>query len=81
MPSGLQFTAIYVQGDTFIVAFVEEFPNIVTQGKTLEQARARVIEAVQLMLEMAREEAEECTAGKRVLLRETLDIGDSKVDG
>jgi len=69
----MRFTAVYVNGDSgWIVAFVEEFPNIVTQGKTIEEARDRVIDAVRIMLEIGREECAESTSDRPILLRETL---------
>jgi len=78
----MQFTAIFVQGHgDFIVVYVEEFANIVTQGKTMEDARRRVIEAVQLMLDFAREETEEVIAKRRVLLREKITVGSDAADG
>ena len=58
-----------------MVAFVEEFPTIVTQGKTVEEARERAIDAVRILLEMAREECAESTSDRPILLRETLTVG------
>lgn len=73
----MRFTAVYVHGDSgYIVAFVEEFPNIVTQGKTMEQARERVREAIALTIEAHREMLHErlAAAGKTVILREELTV-------
>lgn len=53
------------------VAFVEELPGANTQGATLEEARANLREAVQLVLEANRALAEEELAGRDVI-REPL---------
>jgi predicted RNase H-like HicB family nuclease len=53
------------------VAFVEELPGANTQGDTLEEARANLREAVQLVLEANRAVAEEELAGRDVI-REPL---------
>ena len=71
----MKFTAVYVQGDgDFIVAFVEELTDIVVQGKTIEQARQRVMDAVRILSEMAREECADATGDRPVILRETLRV-------
>ena len=53
------------------VAFVEELPGANTQGDTLEEARANLREAVQLVLEANRAIAEAELAGRDVI-REPL---------
>ena len=55
------------------VAFVEELPGANTQGDTLEEARANLQEAVELVLEANRTLAEEAIQGKEVI-RELLPI-------
>ena len=47
----MQLTAVYMQVPEGYVAFVEELPGANTQGKTLEEARANLDEAVMLVLE------------------------------
>lgn len=77
----MRFTAYYVEGDNgYVVASVEEMPNVVTQGNDLDDARAMVIDAVQAMLHVGRLDFERRTAGRRVILRETLDTDDGRVD-
>ena len=68
--------AVYVMGDGgWVVAFVEEFSNIVTQGRTLEEARRRIREAVDDLLEASRELTEERISDRTVvLLRESFDV-------
>lgn len=53
------------------VAFVEELPGANTQGETLDEARANLREAVQLVLEANRALAEE-EIGTREVIREPL---------
>lgn len=45
-------TAVYMKVPEGYVAFVEELPGANTQGATLEEARANLEEAVQLILEV-----------------------------
>jgi predicted RNase H-like HicB family nuclease len=53
------------------IAFVEELPGANTQGETLEEARANLVDAVVLLLEANREAAERELAG-RAVIREPL---------
>jgi len=50
----LQFTAVFQQVPEGYIAFVEELPGANTQGKTLDEARANLQEAVTLVLEANR---------------------------
>lgn len=52
-------TAVYMKVPEGYVAFVEEVPGANTQGATLEEARANLQEAVDLVLEANRTLAEE----------------------
>jgi len=50
------FTAVFEPAEEGgYVAFVEELPGAITQGETLEEARANLEEAIQLVLEVNRE--------------------------
>ena len=53
----MDLTAVYVQGPSGYIAFVEELPGANTQGETLEEARENLREAVDLVLEANREMA------------------------
>lgn len=53
-----EFTAVYSRVPEGFVAFVEELPGANTQGETLDEARANLAEAVQLVLQANRELAE-----------------------
>lgn len=48
------FTAVFKKSGTWWAAFVEEVPGVNTQGKTLEEARENLKEALQLVLETSR---------------------------
>ncbi len=55
----LQLTAVFRKVPLGYVAFVEELPGANTQGRTLEETRANLEEAVAMVLEANRELAEE----------------------
>jgi len=63
----MQLTAVYMQVPEGYIAFVEELPGANTQGATLEEARANLAEAVNLVLEANRELAEKSLAGQSVV--------------
>lgn len=67
----MKLTAVFQKFPEGYAAFVEELPGANTQGKTLEEARENLKEAVQLVLETNRKLAEESLAGKEVI-REPL---------
>jgi predicted RNase H-like HicB family nuclease len=55
----LKFTAIYEKAEEGgYVGYVAELPGANTQGETMEEVRANLKEAVSLLLECYREEAE-----------------------
>ena len=70
----LELTAVFEQVPEGYVAYVEELPGANTQGKTLDEARANLAEAVELVLEANRVLAEE-RLGTRQVIREQLVIG------
>jgi predicted RNase H-like HicB family nuclease len=67
------FTAIFEQIDGWYIGYVEELPGANTQGKTLEEARENLREAVELVLLANRELAERTLSGKD-FLREELKV-------
>lgn len=69
----MQLTAVYRKVPEGYVAFVEELPGANTQGATLEEARANLIEAVDLVLDANRALSEESMQGQDVI-REPLVI-------
>lgn len=62
-----QLTAVFQKVPEGYVAFVEELPGANTQGDTIEEARANLEEAVQLVLEANRELAAETLRDKAVI--------------
>ena len=69
----LELTAIFQQVPEGYIGFVEELPGANTQGSTLEEARANLREAVELVLETNRTLIEETLQGQSVI-REPLGI-------
>lgn len=68
----LELTAVFrADPDGGYVAFVEELPGANTQGETLDEARANLREAVELVLEANRALSEEALVGQTVI-RERL---------
>ena len=50
-----KFTAVFEKRDKFWICYVEELPGANTQGKTLEEARENLAEAIKLVLEANKE--------------------------
>jgi predicted RNase H-like HicB family nuclease len=70
-----KFTAIYEHTeDGWWVASVPEIPGAHSQGRTLEEAREMIKDAVRLLLEVRREDAEREMAGKKDVVREHLEV-------
>jgi len=46
-----QFTAVFEQVGEWWIGYVEELPGANTQGRTLEETRANLREAIRLILE------------------------------
>lgn len=59
-----KLTAIFQKSPFGYIGYVEEVPGANTQGKTLEEAKNNLIEAIQLVLEANRQLVEEELAGK-----------------
>ncbi|MDB6111999.1 MAG: putative protein family [Pedosphaera sp.] len=69
----IELTAVFRKFPEGYAAFVEELPGANTQGATLEEARANLVEAVTMVLEANRQLAEEELQGENVI-REPLKI-------
>ena len=52
------FTAIFEKDDDWYIGYVEELPGANTQGRTLEEARENLREAIELIIVSNRELAE-----------------------
>ena len=69
----MQFTAVFQQVPEGYIGFIEELPGANTQGATLEEARANLAEAVELVLEANRALSQESTQGQQVI-RESFSL-------
>ncbi|MBI2295958.1 MAG: type II toxin-antitoxin system HicB family antitoxin [Betaproteobacteria bacterium] len=63
----MHLTAVFQKVTEGYIGFVEELPGANTQAATLEEARANLAEAVELVLEANRTLAEEAIEGKEVI--------------
>ena len=72
----LTLTAIYEEAEEGgYIGYVAELPGANTQGETLDEVRENLIDAVQMLLETNREEAElRLSQSKRAVRRETLTV-------
>ena len=69
-----KYTAIYERGeDGWWVASCLEMPEAITQGETIDEARDDLKDAIQLLLEVRREDAEKELEGRDVI-RESLAV-------
>ncbi len=66
-----KFTAVFEQDGEWWIGYVEELPGANTQGRTLDEARENLKEAVQLILEANREISRR-NEGKQVVREEIL---------
>ena len=69
----MKLTAVFEKVPEGYIGFIEELPGANTQGATIDEARANLREAVELVLEANRLLSEESLKGKRVI-REPFSI-------
>jgi predicted RNase H-like HicB family nuclease len=69
----MKLTAVFEKVPEGYIGFIEELPGANTQGTTIEETRANLKEAVELVLEANRVLSEESLKGKRVI-REPFSI-------
>ena len=67
-----RFTAVFEQEGDWWIGYVEELPGANTQGRTLEEARNNLREAVQLVLEANRDLSRRETEGHSVIREELV---------
>jgi predicted RNase H-like HicB family nuclease/DNA-binding Xre family transcriptional regulator len=73
--AGGTFTAIYeFTDDGWWVVSVPEIPGAHSQGADLEEAREMIRDAVSMLLEVRREDAEKQLEGKKNVVREPLEV-------
>ena len=68
----MNLTAVFQKVTEGYIGFVEELPGTNTQGATLDEARANLEEAVELILEANRTLAEEMIQGQEVIREKML---------
>ena len=64
------FTAVFEKIGDWYIGYIEELPGANTQGRTLDEARENLREAVELVLKSNRELAERELCGKDVIREE-----------
>ena len=69
----LEFTAVFQKVPEGYIGFVAELPGANAQGKTLEEARENLEEAIQMVLEANRSLSQEAIQGQEVI-REPVPI-------
>jgi len=70
----MQLTAIIEEGENgWFVGQIEEVPAVISQGKTVEELKANLLDALELLLQTQRELTEREYEGRNVI-RETLRI-------
>jgi predicted RNase H-like HicB family nuclease len=67
-----KFTAVFEQAGDYWIAYVEELPGANTQGRTLEEARENLKDAVKLIIEANRELARRESEGRPTIKEEIL---------
>ena len=66
-------TAVFEKSPQGYIGYVEELPGANTQGKTLEETKANLAEAIMLVLQANRQLAEEeITSGNVHVVKEVL---------
>lgn len=69
----LKFTAIYEEADEGgFIGYVAELPGANTQGETLEETRENLRDAVEMLLDCYREDAEAYLSSAKGALKEDL---------
>jgi len=71
--STFTFTAVFEKNEGWYIGYVEELPGANTQGKTLDEARENLGDAIEMILISNRELAERDLSGKNVI-REEIDV-------
>ncbi|HEY9000673.1 MAG TPA: type II toxin-antitoxin system HicB family antitoxin [Mucilaginibacter sp.] len=70
----MKFTAIIEQGeDGWFVGQVEELPAAISQGKTIEELKDNLLDAIKLLLDTNKEITEKEYSGKAII-REELEL-------
>jgi predicted RNase H-like HicB family nuclease len=71
----ITLTAIYQEAaEGGYIGYIAELPGANTQGETMEEVRENLLEAMQMILEANREEAERRLSGDGKVTRESLTL-------
>lgn len=70
----MKLTAVFRKVPEGYIGFVEELPGANTQGKTLEEARENLREAVELVLQANRSLAHETVGEEDDVIREPFEV-------
>lgn len=71
----MKFTAVFQKVPEGYIGFIEELPGANTQGRTLEETKINLREAISLVMEANRTLAEEAIQDQDVV-KETLDLAE-----
>jgi predicted RNase H-like HicB family nuclease len=63
----LKLTAVFEKLEDGYIGYVEELPGANTQGRTLEEVKANLREAIEMVIEANRKLAEEEGTGKQLI--------------
>jgi len=67
----MKFTAIIEQGESgWFVGQIEEVPAAISQGETIEDLKANLLDALRLILDTNKEITEKEYSGKDVIIEE-----------
>ncbi len=71
---GTKLTAVFQKSPYGFIGYVEELPGANTQGKTLEETRKNLVEAIRLVLEANKQIMEEELKGKEFTIEEIGEV-------
>lgn len=74
MTTNNQFTAVYRKTKDWFIAWVEEIPGVNTQGKTLDEARQNLEDALVLTIDLNRKNSRKNIRDTNRLKRELISI-------
>jgi predicted RNase H-like HicB family nuclease len=70
----ITLTAFYEEAEGGYICYIAELPGANTQGETMEEVRENLAEAMQMILEANREEAERRLSSTAKVTREPLTL-------
>ena len=74
MKAKIKLTAVFQEAEEGgYIAFIEELPGVNTQGDTLDEAKANLLEAMELVMDTRRKLSEEELKNTR-FIKESLDL-------